>query len=295
MEKNFNVDGVTIEQSSTGLSFVNIKTKYCTCAITTNGAHVTEFTPTGEKPVLWMSKSSNLTINSALRGGVPVCAPWFGPAPVEGRPNHGIVRTQIWEIEEISQLVGGAIKVVMTLDSSNIDKALYDWSFKATMTIIAADTLEMTLSFTNTDTKEGIFTGALHTYFGVSNINNVTVKGLANHTYEDKVPGAIQTSGVLQNDDITVASEVDRVYQPAFGSTYLVDSGYNRVIRVDKTGSGSTVVWNPWIEKSKKMPDFGDLEYKEMICIEAAIALKDARKIAPNTTITLSQKLSVEK
>ena len=106
MEKNFNVDGVTIEQSSTGLSFINIKTKYCTCAITTNGAHVTEFTPTGEKPVLWMSKSSNLTLNSALRGGVPVCAPWFGPAPVVGRPNHGIVRTQIWEIEEISQLVG---------------------------------------------------------------------------------------------------------------------------------------------------------------------------------------------
>jgi glucose-6-phosphate 1-epimerase len=295
MKKNFNVDGVTIETSSTGLTFVNIKTKYCTCAITTNGAHVTEFTPTGEKPVMWMSKSSNLTVNSALRGGVPVCAPWFGPAPVAGRPNHGIVRTQIWEIEEISSLVGGAVKVVMSLDSSNIDKSLYDWSFKATMTIIAANTLEMTLSFTNTDDKEGIFTGALHTYFAVSNIDNVTVKGLSNHTYEDKVPGAVQTSGVLQNGDIKVASEVDRVYQPSFGSTFLCDSGWNRVIRVDKTGSGSTVVWNPWIEKSKKMADFGDLEYKEMICIESAIALNDARKVAPNATVIFSQKLSIEK
>ena len=295
MEKNFNVDGVTIETSSTGLSFVNIKTKYCTCSITTNGAHVTEFTPAGEKPVMWMSKSSALTPNSALRGGVPVCAPWFGPAPVAGRPNHGIVRTQIWEIDEITQLVGGAVKVVMSLDSSSIDKKLYDWSFKAVMTVIAADTLEMTLSFTNTDSKEGIFTGALHTYFAVSNIDNVTVKGLDNHTYEDKVPGAVQTSGVLQKGDITIASEVDRVYQPSFGSAFIVDSQWNRTIRVDKTGSGSTVVWNPWIAKSQKMPDFGDLEYKEMICVESAIALQDARNVAPGATLTFSQKLSIEK
>jgi glucose-6-phosphate 1-epimerase len=292
--QKFNVPGVSFSHLDSGLEIVSINNKYASAKITTNGAHIFEYIPAGEKNLLWVSKKAFFTPGKPIRGGVPVCWPWFGASLIEGRPGHGFVRVEEWQISDITELPSGATKLVFTLDSDMKQFAMADFPFTVNMIFTVGKELEMTLVMVNKG-KEPVKIGcALHTYFAISDINKVVVSGLDNCSYFDHKVGAPQFAGNVQKGDIKVTSEIDNVYFPASGTTEIVDPGWGRIITVEKSGSDATVVWNPWADKATTMADYAPEEYTEMICVECANAKCDPRILLPGVPHQITQKIGLK-
>jgi len=289
----FNVPGVSFSQSEGGLELISVINDSASAQITTNGAHIMSFIPAGEKDLLWMSQKSNLAPGKAIRGGVPVCWPWFGKGPQEGFPSHGFARISEWELEAVTALDSGATRIVLKLDSDKGGFPMAAFPFTAHMIFTVSKSLEMTLVMVNRGKEPVKAASALHTYFAVSDIRKVAVSGLENTPFRNHSAGAPKVEGNLQNGEIRFQGEVDNVYFPTQSVVEIVDPGWGRIIRIEKSGSRSTVVWNPWIEKSKAMPDYGDEEYPEMVCVECANAVHDARILEPGIPHQITQKIGL--
>jgi D-hexose-6-phosphate mutarotase len=271
-----------------GLPMLKVKTDSSLAEIYLHGAHVTYFGRKGEPPILWMSKESKFDEKSPIRGGVPVIFPWFGP--MEGKAAHGFARVTAWELKEIEVDDMGRVEVCLELPES---AATAEYSgFKAEYRVLVADHLALELQVTNTS-KEKVFTfeDCLHTYFNVQDIKEVRISGLQGVRYLDKVAGGVEK---LETDDgFEISSEVDRVYQDTKSTVGIHDSSSGRIIYVQKQGSNSTVVWNPWIAKSKAMADFGDEEYHGMVCVESGNVGKNKITLKPGESSTLKATISV--
>ena len=292
--KKFDVPGVTFSQLESGLEIVTITNKYATAKITTNGAHVMSYIPTGEKDLLWVSKKAFLAPGKPIRGGVPVCWPWFGASLNEGWPGHGFIRKEEWEIVEIAELPSGATKIVFKIDSDMKDYEMAEFPFTVHMIFTVGQQLEMTLVMVNKGDKPVTIGCALHTYFAISDINKVAITGLDKAPYLDFRVGAPQKYGNIQEGDVKVTSEIDNVYFPAPGSTEIVDPGWGRIITVEKSGSDTIVIWNPWKEKATTMADYAPEEYTEMICVECANAKCDPRVLLPGVPHQITQKIGLK-
>ncbi len=269
-----------------GVEVITLSNAYGTAEVATLGAHVLSWTPVKEKPVLWMSKKSYFEPGKPIRGGIPVCWPWFGGAK---KPSHGFFRIETWNFGGVYELAGGATMLILTLDKAE----LADFPFHAQMSVTMGKSLEVALTFENKGDKPVEVSGALHTYFAASDITNVRISGLDGASFEDRRASATQVTGHVQDGEIAVDAEVDRLYPCTTADVIYSDLGTGRSILVEKLGSYSTVVWNPWIEKAKAMPDYGDEEFHQMICIEAANAGEDTRIAYPGITHTLAQKITV--
>jgi glucose-6-phosphate 1-epimerase len=273
--EQFKVPGLHFEAGQGGLTKAVVATPVASGEIYLHGAHVTSWQPAGHEPVLWMSRSSLFQPGKPIRGGVPICFPWFGPhASDPSAPAHGFARTALWEVAEARPAAEGGIS--MTLQT-RID------SFSVRFTVEFGSALQMTLL---TEPGPGSSTGlrfedALHTYFSVSDVRNVSVSGLEQVPYIDKVDGAAEKPAT--GTAIEFTGETDRVYLRTDSECHLHDPGRNRTIAISKSGSQSTVVWNPWIAKSARMPDFGDHEWPEMVCIETANVGANAVELPPNS------------
>ena len=265
---------------------VTMTNTFGTAEVATLGAHVLSWTPVNEQPVLWMSKKSYFEPGKPIRGGIPVCWPWFGGVKT---PGHGFVRLETWNIAGMCDLPCGASRLILTLDQG----ALADFPFHAQLSVTMGRSLEVALTVENRGDKPVETSGALHTYFAASDISNVRISGLDGAAFEDRRVSATQVTGHVQDGEISVDEEIDRLYPATTADVIYSDIGTGRSILVEKLGSYATVVWNPWIAKAKTMQDYGDEEYKEMICIEAANAGPDIRELAPGISHTLAQKLTV--
>lgn len=256
------------------------------------GAHIMSYQPAGQVPVLWMSEKSMFTAGEPVRGGVPVCWPWFGPDPNGKFGGHGYARVSMWHVAGVSQTPAGETSVSLTLTESDVDAKFAPQPFKLELTVTLGSALVIALKVYNTGTENLTYSGALHSYFNVADSSAIKVEGLAGCDYLDKV---VNCDGV-QEDDIVIDREIDRVYCRTSGICRVIDPVFGRVIKIAKAGSTSTVVWNPWIDKSKRMPDFGDEEYHTMVCVEAANvpAAGDARTLVPGAMGELRQMISVE-
>jgi len=274
--KQFKVPGLHFEAGHGGLTKAVVATNVAAGEIYLHGAHVTSWQPAGHEPVLWMSRSSLFQPGKPIRGGVPICFPWFGPhASDPSAPAHGFARTALWEVTEAQTTVEGGISLSL---QTRID------SFSVRFTVEFGSVLQMTLT---TEPGPGIsvdqrFEDALHTYFSVSDVRNVSITGLEQVRYIDKVDGALEKPATGAAIEFT--GETDRVYLKTDSECHLHDPGRNRTITISKSGSQSTVVWNPWIAKSARMPDFGDHEWPEMVCIETANVGSDSIALALNTS-----------
>ena len=274
--KQFKVPGLHFEAGHGGLTKAVVATNVAAGEIYLHGAHVTSWQPAGHEPVLWMSRSSLFQPGKPIRGGVPICFPWFGPhASDPSAPAHGFARTALWEVTEAQTTVEGGISLSL---QTRID------SFSVRFTVEFGSVLQMTLT---TEPGPGIsvdqrFEDALHTYFSVSDVRNVSITGLEQVRYIDKVDGAAEKPATGAAIEFT--GETDRVYLKTDSECHLHDPGRNRTITISKSGSQSTVVWNPWIAKSARMPDFGDHEWPEMVCIETANVGSDSIALALNTS-----------
>ena len=261
------------------------------CEIYPHGAHITGFTPKHEQPVLWMSGRSEFADGKPIRGGVPVCFPWFGAHPKDtSLPSHGFVRLSEWVIEAVEEREEG-LSVSLSSTSNTDTHGLWPFEYTAVITVVVADTLTISLDVTNIGTSEFTFTEALHSYFAVSDIRFVTITGLDETSYIDKLLEFDTPS--VQRGPIQFTSETDRPYLDTEATCIIDDPGMNRQIVIEKNGSKSTIVWNPWIQKARRMEDFGNDEWTSMVCVETANALSNAVTLAPGASHTISAKISV--
>ncbi len=270
---------VILTTGNGGLGKILVETPWSTAEIYQHGAHITHFQKKGEPPLLFMSEQSAFAANKPIRGGVPIIFPWFGPR--EGAPAHGIARTALWDLVATTALPDGAVALRFRLPDAG--------AFEVECLVTVAADLSVELTVANAATEAVTFETCLHTYFEISAISNVTITGLAGVCYLDKVAGGNVTEAA---SPIRIAGEVDRVYQDTAAAIVIEDPGYERRICIAKSGSNSTVVWNPWIKKSKLMADFGDDEYLRMLCVESGNVANNRITLAPGERTVLKLEVS---
>jgi D-hexose-6-phosphate mutarotase len=273
-----------------GLTRLTIKSAPADAEIYLHGAHVTRFDPKDQAPVLFLSKMSQFKEGKPIRGGVPICFPWFGPKAGDAKaPAHGFARLMEWKVESITPLKTG-VSVVLSLASTEETKTMWPVDFSANYMVTVGEELHLSLTVTNTGTSPFKFEEALHNYFTIGDIEAVSIEGLSGTTYLDKMNAATPTP---QGDEpIQFTGETDRVYLATQSTCVIHDPSLGREIRVAKSGSDATVVWNPWINKAKAMPDFGDDEWPGMVCVETCNVADEAVKLAPGASHTMTAMIS---
>lgn len=291
-----NVDlpsGISLDEGRGGLPRLTVSTDLCSAELYLHGAHLCRWQPRSEPyPVLWMSQASRFELGAPIRGGVPICFPWFGPkADAPAAPAHGVARIARWTLDQVDAESDGAMVVQLTLASDASSRTFVPQDFILVYTLRLGRTLSMTLAVTNASGVPLVFEEALHTYFAVSDVRQVRVEGLAGATFIDKTDGATRKT---QDDPvITIGAETDRLYLNTDATITLTDPGFNRRISVSKNGSSASVVWNPWIAKSRAMPDFGDDEWPGMICIETVNAADNAVTLSPGERHTMTATITL--
>ncbi len=276
-----------------GLAALRLANDHGEALVYLHGAHVAHFQPRGQRPVLWMSASSAFHEGKPIRGGVPVCAPWFGPHPTDAAlPAHGLLRQRSWTLLRHEVLADGSDRVELTIASDAASTAATRRQpFTAILSVTVGQTLALELAIRNTGSEPLLLGEALHTYFSVSDVRTIRVTGLGGATYLDKMDGGARK--VQDAAPLAITAQTDRVYLSESDVVEIDDPGFARRIRVTKSGSGATVLWNPWIEKAAAMADFGDDEWPQMVCVEAANAADSTLGVPPDFTHHLRQVIAV--
>jgi len=280
---------VTFLDGHNEMPMLEISTAWSTAEIYLHGAHVTQFKKKDEPPLLFMSQCSRFAEGQPIRGGIPVIFPWFGPR--EGLGQHGFARVKPWDLKEFAPAPDGSVSVRLRLP--DCPEASGFPAFTADYVVTVNQSLTLQLIITN-QSKDAEFTfeNCLHTYFDVGDATAIALSGLKGLGYLDKVAGFVEKTET--SDALRIASEVDRIYLNTAGTVEILDPRLGRKIRVEKQGSASTVVWNPWITKSRQMPDFGDEEYERMVCVESGNVASNSISLPPGGSSTLTVKLSSE-
>lgn len=273
----------TFEAGEGGLLRLAINSPLASAHIYLHGAHVTHFQPKVAAPVLFMSRQSYFAPGKPIRGGVPLIFPWFGPrAGYPDAPAHGFARTNEWTVESLTVDGDQVVTAVFQLLANDATRAAWPHDFALRFRVTVGRTLTMTLETENTGSTPFTFEDALHTYFVVSDVRQTATTGLENTDYLDKNDGMMRkTQGP---EPIRITQETDRLYENTRTTCALDDVGMKRRITVEKSGSNTSVVWNPWIAKAAAMPDFGDDEWPAMLCIETVNAGVNAIELAPGQT-----------
>jgi D-hexose-6-phosphate mutarotase len=278
---------VQIVSGPASLPKIQVTSRYGTAEVYPHGAHVTQFQKNGEPPLLFLSRQSLFAADKAIRGGIPVCFPWFGAR--EGAGMHGVARLSEWELTETSEDQDGAVKLTFVLPPARLAQAGWPPA-QVTLRLTVAEQLTLELAVLNATAKDFSFEDCLHTYFSVGDISQVEITGLKGVHYLDKVD---QFARKLEAADaIKINSEVDRVYLSPTGTVQIRDAKWRRTISVRKSGSASTVVWNPWQAKARAMADLGDDEYQGMVCVESGNVGESRITLAPGQRAALQVVLS---
>ncbi len=274
-----------------GIEIVEITNPLASAKIALAGGHIMSYIPAGGSELFWMSEKSDFEYGKAIRGGIPVCWPWFGDKPGEAN-KHGYVRNEKWSVKAVAELKDGSTLLTLELTDKDLKFSKAAFPFTVQMTFYIGKHLEVTLSACNQGTEPVETASALHTYFAVSDIANVKISGLENVSFSDRVVGA-DPSLVSESEALVIDREIDRLYVDTASAVTITDSGNGKVIKIEKCGSNSSVVWNPWIAKSSKMADFTADGYRTMVCVEALAAFDDARMLYPGVVSSITQKISV--
>jgi len=284
--RKFEIPGhVTFANGSGGLPKINITTGRSTAEIYLHGAHITGFQKNGEPPLLFLSRLSQFAAGKPIRGGVPVCFPWFGQR--EGDVIHGFARITEWDLIETAATPDGGVTVRFRLPSTAANAA---WpAYLAEFVVAVTDRLAIELIATNESADRNFdFENCLHTYFAVGDILDVSIAGLKGAHYLDKTDKSARK--LESADAIRITAETNRVYPDTPSAVEIRDAKFRRTIRVDKSGSAATVVWNPWT--TQLMPDFDPAEHRQMVCVESGNVGQNKLLLAPGKTAGLKVVLS---
>ena len=286
-------DFLAFSEMSPGFIALEVKTAYSTASIALQGAHVMTWKPQGQKPVIWLSKAAKFAPGKSIRGGVPLCWPWFGPHATEAsHPGHGFARTIPWLLVDAWKLPDGRVRLEFEPVMNDAACAMWPHPSLAKNIVTVGQELEVELATTNTGQAAFTLGQALHTYFEIGAIDQVEIAGLEGCTYIDKVDGGRHKK---QKGTVRFAGETDRVYLGTSGCCGIVDPVLKRTLLITSTGSRSTVVWNPGKEKAAKMGDFGKQGEDRMVCVETANAADDVITLAPGETHRMTAQYRVIK
>lgn len=285
LTSRFPVAGLRFVPGPGGLVKAVVESPAACGAVYLHGAHVSEWQPSGQAPVLWMSEASQFAPGKPIRGGIPICFPWFGGHPTDSTsPAHGVARIREWELVTAELLPAGGVRLELR---TSIEQ--YELRYRVDMGRVLDLTLEVRLAADAGGSMR--FEEALHTYLAVGDILQVSIAGLESARFLDKV-GSVQLRPAT-GEPVRFTGEVDRVYLDTTADCVLRDPVLQREVRVSKSRSLATVIWNPWIAKSARMPDFGDQEWPGMVCIETANVADHAVELLPGQSHVMTASLSV--
>jgi len=271
---------ICFRQLPDNIVIAEISNSLATASLSLYGGHVVSWQPkTQTKPVLWLSDLVKFQQGKAIRGGVPICWPWFGAHPSQiSLPGHGYARITPWELNSVQALANCTTELNLTLGKSDLSQLHWQAEIRLELKITLGDTLELSLTTVNESDHEVTFTEGLHTYFQISDIGNISVLGLEGNDYIDLVN---QNEQRTQQGAISFDGELGRIFLNNQSTCVIEDPVFNRRIRIEKTGSNSTAVWNPGLGVASKMDDLGSVGWRDMVCVESANALGNKINLEP--------------
>jgi glucose-6-phosphate 1-epimerase len=292
LNKSHGISGVaSIVSGNGGLAKVVVNTRRASGEMYLHGGHVTSWRPAGNAEVLYLSPNSLWQDGKAIRGGVPVCFPWFGDkAGDTSAPAHGFVRTRAWALKSVATQDGDAV-VTMEIANSKDARQWWPHDFRLQCRARFGEELRIDLIVTNEGESAFSFEEALHAYFKVGDVQQVQLQGLDAISYLDKTDHRAQKT---QYGELRLTRETDSIFLNTQGDIELDDPSLPRVLKIQKENSLTTVVWNPWAEKSAGMADLGAGEWKNFVCAEASNVLPCSAQIDPGKTHRMSLILSVQ-
>lgn len=267
---------------------IELDTPDGTVRVVRQGAHVTHWQPRDAAPVLFMSPRSVFTPGRAIRGGIPVCFPWFATrADGPPAPAHGFARIRDWELESRTPT-----SLTFRLDSDDDTRRLWPHDFRLRLEVALTRSLELTLDVANISATPFTFEAALHTYLSVGDVAAITIAGLERALYVDKVDGdARRRAG---DEALRLSGEVDRLFPGTAATCIVHDPLLGRRLRVDKRGSATTVIWNPGPARAAALADLGPDAWRGMVCVETANVGDDRVRLAAGAVHRMSARLSCE-
>jgi glucose-6-phosphate 1-epimerase len=275
----------TITAGHGGLARVSITTPQCEGELYLLGGQVTRWKPTGQQEVLWLSRHSVYKVGKAIRGGIPVCFPWFGAKADDPKaPSHGFVRTREWELESVASEADAVIATLLTRSDSST-QPLWPGDFELRLRARFGAQLTLELEVRNTGKQTLRAEEALHAYFTVADVRRVDISGLDATAYLDKTDSNTRKT---QSGNVQIASETDRVYLDTTRNIEIIDPLLHRRIHIRKQNSLNTVVWNPWVEKAHALSDLGDDEWPTMVCVEPSNVGAHLIELSPGQQHTMT-------
>ena len=293
LQERFGLGGALhFERGQGGLTKVVMSSPVSTAELYLHGAHLTKFQPRGQENVLFTSNNSAFSIEKPIRGGVPICFPWFGPKSNDASaPSHGFARTTGWQVLHTQRVGGDAVELSLQLSSTDATRALWPVDFNAIFTVTTGKALSMRLAVTHSGSTPIDYEAALHTYLAVGDARQAEVTGLTGVEYLDKTRNSERFT--QDASPIRFGEEVDRVYLNTTDLCVLNDPAKSRRISVAKIGSLSTVIWNPAPARAAKLADLGEENWDKFVCIETANAKENAVNLEPGETHTTGAVISI--
>jgi glucose-6-phosphate 1-epimerase len=296
-----NLDELSQYEIDGELQFIEIEHGFIYAEINNARAHATVSTYAGQllsyrpkdqqEDLLFVSDKAYYEDGKAIRGGIPICWPWFGPDPEKrGRPAHGFVRNQQWQVSGSESLADGSTKIILSIIDNQATRTLWPHPFRLDIEITVGDTLKVELLTHNTGNDSITISQALHTYFRVSEIGKVSVLGLDGINYLDKVNDSGQKT---QFGPIAISGEVDRIYTDVSGDLTIDDTSLKRQIAISSSGCSTAVVWNPWVEIAASMADLDGDDYLRMLCVETANVGPETVTIAAGDSYRLTAEYAI--
>ena len=293
LSAEFGVKGVVEFSDQGGLAKAVLSRDGMQGELFLQGATVTGWQPAGARPVIFTSPNAVFAAGTAVRGGIPIIFPWFGPKQDEPKaPQHGFVRAAPWKLEAVETSRPGEVTLRLGISEAEATSPFWPDAYRATYTVSFGKALSIELAVQNRAGHEIGFEEALHTYFAISDIAKVSVTGLSGTTFIDKVDGFRRKT--QDAAPIKLSGETDRVYLSTPRHAAIEDSEWRRRIVVEKDGAASAIVWNPWTEKAAAMKDLGAEAWRGMICVETGNAADNAVRLPAGGEHRMTTRISVD-
>jgi glucose-6-phosphate 1-epimerase len=269
---------ITQQEGNGELPFVQIENEAARASICLLGATIMDYQPKGAQPVLWTSPNSEYKVGAPIRGGIPVCWPWFGPHPTDpSLPAHGFVRTRLWRVAQAVDETPRRSVVELVCEDDEATRQMWPHAFSLSLRVTVGAELSAALISTNRGSSEFPFSTALHTYFAISDISSIAIDGLDNVPFLSKVHDYAR---FVEPGTLHITQREDRVYLDTTSTCTIHDPAWNRQIVVEKEGSHTTVVWNAGEKISAEMADLGAGMYRQYVCVETVIGPQE-HKVLP--------------
>ncbi len=292
LNRRFAIPGIArVVPGNGGLAKVRVTTGLASADIYLHGAQVTSWQPAGAEDAIFLSEHSHWQDGRAIRGGIPICFPWFrAKADDPNAPAHGFVRTREWQLDSVTTNQDGSVIVSCSTESDDATRRWWPHEFRLLHRVTVGSSLHLELTAANPGPDPFAFEEALHTYFRVGNAESVRVRGLDRVAYLDNTDSNREK---VQSGDVVFGATTDNAYLNTNVALELMDPTLRRILRTDKENSATTVVWNPWRQGAASIADLGNDEWRKMTCVEASNILGAAVSLAPGQHHTMRATLSV--